>query len=282
MTVYIIWNPQKERALAVVQRAVQLLKGWGARPVLPPEMWRTPGLTGAVFLPEPAAFEQADVLLTVGGDGTILHAAKHALPYQKPILGINLGRLGFLATCEVEEMPAKLEALVKGRYQLDERMLLDACAGMQKEWRHMALNDVVLYKGDRLQTMEFAIYCDGRLVNRYRGDGVIVATPTGSTAYSLSAGGPILDARIQGMVVTPICAHSLHSPPMVFSANRKLNIQVCDAARGAVFVNSDGAEEYALAPGAEVEIRPAERTVQLVTFDVADQFAAIDKKLKGR
>ena len=137
-------------------------------------------------------------------------------------------------------------------------------------WEQTALNDVVLYKGWRMQTIEFAVWCDGTLVNRYRGDGVIVATPTGSTAYSLSAGGPILDARIGGMVVTPICAHSLQSPPMEYTGSDP----VC--------VSADGSGDHSLSPGAQVEISLADSHLDLISFNPADQFMAIDKKLKGR
>ena len=270
MTVYLVLNQQKPEARRVAEEAARILEARGARVVWPQ----------ADPARDEAALAGADAVLTIGGDGTILHTARRALPHGLPILGVNLGRVGFLATCEIEEMPRKLALLAAGEFARDRRMLLQAACG---GWRSTALNDVVLYKGRRMQTIEFAVFCDGMLVNRYRGDGVIIATPTGSTAYSLSAGGPILDARIDGMVVTPICAHSLQSPPMVFSARRRLTIQAEECAGGeGVCVSADGAEEEPLGPGAQVEISLADSYLDLISFNPADQFMAIDKKLKGR
>ena len=270
MTVYMVLNQQKPEALQVAEQAAAILQQQGACTVWP----------DADPARDEAALASADAVLTIGGDGTILHTARRTQPYGIPILGINLGRVGFLATCEIEEMPSKLARLAASDYQLDRRMLLRARCDA---WEQTALNDVVLYKGWRMQTIEFAVWCDGTLVNRYRGDGVIVATPTGSTAYSLSAGGPILDARIGGMVVTPICAHSLQSPPMVFSAQRRLTIRVGEyTGSDPVCVSADGAGDHSLSPGAQVEISLADSHLDLISFNPADQFMAIDKKLKGR
>lgn len=270
MIVYLVLNQQKAEARRVAEQAAGILEQCGAQAIWPdsdPER-------------DSALLAKANAVLTIGGDGTILHTARRTRLHGIPILGINLGRVGFLATCEIEEMPVKLARLARGDFQLDRRTLLRAvCNG----WEQVALNDVVLYKGWRMQTIEFAVWCDGTLVNRYRGDGVIVATPTGSTAYSLSAGGPILDARIAGMVVTPICAHSLQSPPMVFSADRRLTIRVGEyTGSDAVCVSADGADEQVLSPGAQVEINLADSYLDLISFNPADQFMAIDKKLKGR
>ena len=127
------------------------------------------------------------MILTIGGDGTILHEANLSLQYAKPILGINLGRCGFLATCEISEMEAKLSAVARGEFSLDNRMLLFVRVLGHDGWEGHALNDVVVTKGRLQQAIDFSIYCDDILVEHYRGDGVIVATPTGSTAYSRAA-----------------------------------------------------------------------------------------------
>ena len=142
--------------------------------------------------------------------------------------------------------------------------------------------DVVITKGRLQQAIDFSIYCDDILVEHYRGDGVIVATPTGSTAYSLAAGGPILDSQTKGVVVTPICPHSLASPAMVFAQERKINICVGQVADEEVFVSCDGAAGYSLHAGATAEVRLSDQIVQLITFSKADQFQAIDQKLRGR
>ena len=144
------------------------------------------------------------------------------------------------------------------------------------------LNDVVVTKGRLQQAIDFSIYCDDILVEHYRGDGVIVATPTGSTAYSLAAGGPILDSQTKGVVVTPICPHSLASPAMVFAQERKLNVCVGQVADDEVFISCDGGIGYPLKAGATAEIRLSDQNVKLITFGRADQFQAIDQKLRKR
>lgn len=282
MTVYLIHNPSKPETVDVCLRAAGLLAGAGAGVLLPPVMQTVCRVPEVRFLPQADALPLADALVTVGGDGTILHAAKECLACEKPILGINLGRTGFLATCEVDEMETKLALLARGQFQLDQRALLKATVDGDKARPQTALNDVVIYKGRQVQTIDFDIFCDDILVNHVRSDGVIVATPTGSTAYSLSAGGPILDAHVRGIVVTPICAHSLHSPSIVFAADRRITIRVDPSARDHALLSSDGEQERPLLQGGSVQVELSDKTVKLITFNPADQFDAIDKKLRGR
>ena len=249
MTVYISPNPGKAMAYGISQRAAQILLTHGAQVLMQDGLQAECMTMGVVYLSQKECLERADVILTIGGDGTILHEANLSLEYRKPILGINLGRCGFLATCEVDEMEAKLSVVARGEYFLDNRMLL-----------------YVRVLGD----------------NSYRGDGVIVATPTGSTAYSLAAGGPILDSQTKGIVVTPICPHSLASPAMVFAQERKINLCVGQVADEEVFISCDGNAGYSVKAGATAEVRLSDQVVQLITFSKADQFQAIDQKLRGR
>ena len=282
MTVYISPNPGKAMAYGISQRAAQILLTHGAQ-VLMQDGLRAECMTmGVRYLPQKDCLEQTDVILTIGGDGTILHEAGHSLRYQKPILGINLGRCGFLATCEIDEMETKLSAVARGDFLLDNRMLLYVRVLGDNSWEGHALNDVVITKGRLQQAIDFSIYCDDILVEHYRGDGVIAATPTGSTAYSLAAGGPILDSQTKGIVVTPICPHSLASPAMVFAQERKINICVGQVADEEVFVSCDGDSGYSLRAGATAEVRLSDQVVQLISFSKADQFQAIDQKLRGR
>ena len=282
MTVYISPNPGKAMAYGISQRAAQILLTHGAQ-VLMQDGLRAECMTmGVRYLPQKDCLEQTDVILTIGGDGTILHEAGRSLRYQKPILGINLGRCGFLATCEIDEMETKLSAVARGEFLLDNRMLLYVRVLGDNSWEGHALNDVVITKGRLQQAIDFSIYCDDILVEHYRGDGVIVATPTGSTAYSMAAGGPILDSQTKGIVVTPICPHSLASPAMVFAQERKINICVGQVADEEVFVSCDGDSGYSLRAGATAEVRLSDQVVQLISFSKADQFQAIDQKLRGR
>ena len=282
MTVYISPNPGKSSARELALRAAQILRTHGAS-VLMEQKWKQDcNIAGVEYLPFEACMEQTDVILTIGGDGTILHVANLTLSYHKPILGINLGRCGFLATCEVDELETKLSAVARGRYSLDSRMLLYVRVLGDDGWEGHALNDVVVTKGRLQQAIDFSVYCDDILVEHFRGDGVSVATPTGSTAYSLAAGGPILDSQTKGIVVTPICPHSLATPPMVFAQERKINICVGQVADDEVFISCDGDDGYTLRAGATAVVRLSDQNVQLITFSRADQFQAIDQKLRSR
>lgn len=282
MTVYISPNPGKAMGYGISQRAAQILLTHGAQVLMQDGLQAECMTMGVVYLTQKECLERTDVILTIGGDGTILHEANLSLEYRKPILGINLGRCGFLATCEVDEMEAKLSAVARGEYFLDNRMLLYVRVLGDDSWEGHALNDVVMTKGRLQQAVDFSIYCDDILVEHYRGDGVIVATPTGSTAYSLAAGGPILDSQTKGIVVTPICPHSLASPAMVFAQERKINLCVGQVAEEEVFISCDGDAGYSVKAGATAEVRLSDQVVQLITFSKADQFQAIDQKLRGR
>lgn len=270
----------KPEAAGVLLQAAQLLLAEGARVVLAAEDGFAPP-DGAVCLPGAQALTQADAVVTVGGDGTMLHAAKECARHGLPVLGINLGRTGFLATCELDEMEQKLHKLAAGEFSVEHRALLQAeCTGADGSL--IALNDLVVYSGQRRQTVDLDILCDGLPVSNCRGDGVILATPTGSTAYSLSAGGPILDARIRGLVVTSICAHSLQRPAIVFAADRRITVRPGADQRGPILISSDGEREIELPAGGELRAGLSEKSVKLITFNGTDQFDAIDKKLRGR
>ena len=254
MTIYISPNPGKASASEIALRAAQILLTHGAAVLMCEDLRESCSTMGVVYLPQKDCLERADVILTIGGDGTILHEANLSLQYAKPILGINLGRCGFLATCEISEMEAKLSAVARGEFSLDNRMLLFVRVLGHDGWEGHALNDVVVTKGRLQQAIDFSIYCDDILVEHYRGDGVIVATPTGSTAYSLAAGGPILDSQTKGG-------------------------QVAD---DEVFISCDGAAGFPLKAGATAEVRLSDQVVKLITFGKADQFQAIDQKLRSR
>lgn len=270
----------KPEAADVLLQAAQLLLAEGTRVVLAAEDGFAPP-DGAVCLPGAQALTQADAVVTVGGDGTMLHAAKECARHGLPVLGINLGRTGFLATCELDEMEQKLHKLAAEEFSVEHRALLQAeCTGADGSL--IALNDLVVYSGQRRQTVDLDILCDGLPVSNCRGDGVILATPTGSTAYSLSAGGPILDARIRGLVVTSICAHSLQRPAIVFAADRRITVRPGADQRGPILISSDGEREIELPAGGELRAGLSEKSVKLITFNGTDQFDAIDKKLRGR
>ena len=281
MTVYLSPNPSKQSACEVAGQAAQVLCESGVRVLCSSHMVHDSSHHTAQLADEAEALRACDCIVTVGGDGTILHAARRSLGMGKPLLGINLGRMGFLATVEPYELD-KLRRLATGDYTVDQRHTLRVELEGEHTGCQTALNDLVIAKQNISQTIEVDIYCDDIPVNRYQGDGVIIATATGSTAYSLSAGGPILDARIAGILVTPICAHSMRSPSIVFSAGRRLRVQIHAPSCETALMSCDGRSEEVLSGRDSIHVSLSDQTIELICFNDADQFEAIDKKLKGR
>ena len=281
MSVLLYPNPTKDIGLAVTKRAARMLHSLGVPLLALPEV--APALAGldGQGLPEAQAFAAADQVLTIGGDGTLLRAAPACVRAGKPVLGVNLGRTGFLATCEVHELTQKLARLADGAYTLAPRSLLCAQAPAV-DWQGIALNDVAVFGTSRLHPMDYTVSCDGVPLSRFRSDGLIVATPTGSTAYSFSAGGPILDAQARAFVLTPVCVHGGRSTPLVFAASRRLRIQAEAENRTVVTVCTDSQDTCALRPGEWVDITAAQQQLQLIAFDAAEQFRAIENKLMRR
>ena len=226
---------------------------------------------------------EADIVISLGGDGTFLKAASRVGKKNIPILGINTGRLGFLADISPEEMESTLEDIYNHHYKIEERSVLQLNCN-DKNLMHCpyALNEIAVLKRDSSSMISIHTAINGAPLTTYQADGLIIATPTGSTAYSLAAGGPILDSQTKGIVVTPICPHSLASPAMVFAQERKLNVCVGQVADDEVFISCDGGIGYPLKAGATAEIRLSDQNVKLITFGRADQFQAIDQKLRKR
>ena len=173
------------------------------------------------FLPFSQMIDECDVIISVGGDGTILHCAK----YGKPVLGVNAGRLAFMAGLEPAELEL-LSLLKDGKYTLDRRMMLKAVVTKdgEKIAEKYCINDVVAARGEQIKMIEVTVRCNGSVINDYFTDGIIISTPTGSTAYNLSAGGPVVDPQIESMLLTPICTHSLFSRAMIFKPDTELSV----------------------------------------------------------
>ncbi len=279
MTVFIVPNLTKPNALEVAQRACEILTSEGVK-VLGCDTLSKTNLP-IEFAQMQEALAACDIVLCIGGDGTILNLARHVTEHQKPLLGLNIGRLGFLTAIEADELH-RLRLLPKGEYLVEHRSVLQAMRMSEPDKLSLALNDVVLFKHAPEKSISLNIYCDDILVSSFRGDGVVIATPTGSTAYSMSAGGPILDAKLEGIIVTQICAHIVQTPPLVFSADRVLRVVLTGTEEERVFITCDGHKHTVLAKEEEVVIRQADTTVPLVQFNDAQQLKSIDKKLKGR
>jgi NAD+ kinase len=223
-----------------------------------------------------------DVLLTFGGDGTLLRGARTLEGRGIPILGINLGKVGFLTSISRTDLPAALDALVAGRYTTEPRQALKAVvldAKGQVTPLDLALNDVVVHKGGVARVIRLDVVVQGESVGPYSADGIIVATPTGSTAYSLSAGGPIVVPGVQALVITAIAAHTLAVRPLVFPASWDVVVQPVDPEEEDVIVSVDGQVVTHLAPGSRVRIRVAESPVLLVRVGPEGYFQRMRQKL---
>jgi NAD+ kinase len=220
-----------------------------------------------------------DALVTLGGDGTLLRGARFLAGRETPIVGINLGRLGFLTTCGVDEMEDGLRRFVSGDYRADPRMALEAfpsAAGDGDPW--FALNDIVLHKGGKARVMRLRVQADGEEVAIFSSDGIVVSTPTGSTAYSLSAGGPIVTPSHNSILITPISAHSLAIRPLVLAPTATVIIHAVDE-ETAPLVTVDGQIGTTLGGSESLTVRKAARSVLLVRFQEVTFFARMRRKL---
>jgi NAD+ kinase len=205
--------------------------------------------------------EKPDMVLAVGGDGTVLGAARSALAWDVPVLGFNLGTLGFLARAEPAEMETVVGRLLSGDYDVEERLTVSADVGSGAQ---DGVNDVVVEKIDSTRLVSLEVVVDGSLFTTYRADGLIVATPTGSTAYSFSAGGPVMDPRVRALVLTPVAAHSLFDRPIVLPANSRITVTV----RGdrPVRVNVDKTPLGNIGDGGSAAISVGSKPARFVTF----------------
>ena len=220
--------------------------------------------------------EKADVIVSLGGDGTLLRGVQYAFKWEAALLGINMGRVGFLTEAEPGDIEAALDAVIHGRYEVEKRPVLHVESGGQ-HWH--ALNDVVLSRGGRARLTTISVWVDGELSGRYVADGVVVATPTGSTGYSLSAGGPIVSPKVACMVITPICAHTLqHRPTVVYGgANITLELLPDDVQTASLQV--DGQSCVELESGMRAEIRMDARPIRLIRLREQNFFQLVRDKL---
>lgn len=230
-----------------------------------------------------AELPDADFLVCFGGDGTILHAAKDASSFGVPIVGVNMGSVGFMAELEQNEI-SKLKRLVNGDYTMENRMLLDVKVLREGRtlFRSTALNDAVITKGAVARVIDLQIFGDkSRICNIY-GDGVIMATPTGSTAYSLSAGGPIVEPMAENIIMTPISAHTLQAKAMVLDKNRLIDVVLPKNSRKTSYLSVDGGKAFKLYPGDTVQVTRSRRTLRLVKLSDKSFYEMLNRKLERR
>lgn len=221
-----------------------------------------------------------DILVILGGDGTLLHVADQAARYRIPVVGVNMGSLGFLAEIAVDERYEALEQILAGAVSVEERLMLKARLldqSNQADWQH-ALNDVVISKGnvDRLVRME--VWADGEFINSYKADGLILSTPTGSTAYNLSAGGPIVHPAVRATLVTPICPFMLESRPVLLPASSRLLVKIAGPGHD-IKVILDGRSTWDMTEGDQLEVEVSESPLRLICPPRKGYFEILRRKL---
>ena len=287
MRVILSSNPYRDRGMRAAQQARNILERLGMECCfcLPFEM----GQNSNAELPRNLTFanlqqelSHADMLICFGGDGTILHAAKDATIHNVPILGVNMGSVGFMAELEESEL-FQLERLAAGEYTVEERMMLRVrlLRGKQVVYDELALNDAVLSKGSIARVAELDVFADGIHICQLSGDGVVVATPTGSTAYSMSAGGPIVEPGSDNLVITPVCAHQLSARTMVMAGSRKIAVQLPRRSRKSVYLSVDGGKATRISGSDRVEICRAEQRTRLVKLSDKNFYQLLNQKLGG-
>jgi NAD+ kinase len=220
---------------------------------------------------------RSDLLITFGGDGTLLSVARHAPP-DVPILGVNMGTLGFLTEVRVEEFPETLEHVLAGNFQAEERMTFDVSV---RDRSYRVLNDATINKSALARIVEMRVGVSGSFVSNFRADGLIVATPTGSTAYNLSAGGPIIHPGMSAIVITPICPHMLTNRPIVLPDALEVEIRIAaPASDQEIFLTLDGQEGLPLTTDDIVRVRKSTQSVKLVRTGEKSYFDVLGAKLK--
>jgi NAD+ kinase len=238
-------------------------------------------VTGLLRVPEADIARRADLMIAIGGDGTLLYAAGLVARHGVPLLGINRGRLGFLTDVMPQDMVGCVDAALEGRLEADERPLLAACLrqsdGAVAE--ALALNDVVLQKMATGRMLDFETRVGGRYVNTHAGDGIVVASATGSTAYALSCGGPIIEPHLDALVIAPICPHTLSDRPIVVSARELIEIELLQRPDTRAQVTCDGTILGQIVPGDRLEVKPAGERITLLHPADHDYYRLLRSKL---
>lgn len=264
---YVITNKGKDKSLEVTYRIKNYIEQKGKECILDEEMPKLP--------------EATDCVLVLGGDGTLIRAAREMRSYDVPLLGINMGTLGYLAEAEVDNIEKVMDYLMQETPVVEERMMLKGTLNGQIE--DIALNDIVLTRAGALRIIQFNIYVNGELLHTYHADGVILSTPTGSTAYNLSAGGPIVEPTASMIVITPICPHALNASSIVLSAEDQIVLEIGEGRDGEkeeASLSFDGERNIEVHTGDKVVIQKAEDTTKLLKLSKVSFLEILRKKMK--
>ena len=262
----------------IVKDTYKVLSACGASLIFPKNLTEEFTDFNVRFLDTATAFDECDIAIAVGGDGTVIHVAHEAAVRGKPVLGINAGRLAFMAGLESQELYL-LDRLMTGEYVTDRRMMLRADLYENDEliYSSVCLNDAVISRSSSSGMCELSIFRDSKKFCDYYADGLIISTPTGSTAYSLSAGGPVVEPTIESMIVTPLCAHSMYARPIIVRPDSALEVK--SSGRGVPVLSCDGSKPVALSENSRVVIKKAEAFADIIRIKTDSFLDIVMKKL---
>ncbi len=266
-----VYSHTSDLAKLLLKNKIEVYMSNSAKELIPVE--------GVIYSEAEEALSNVDIVFIVGGDGTILRAAKHAVKFDKPIIGINAGRMGFLSDIEAESLSV-IEKLFKEGCPIENRSVLEIENG---EKSTLAINDVFVSKTQPGKTVELFVECNGHEVCRYRADGIVLSTPDGSTAYSMSAGGPVLDTNLNAIIMTPVCPHSLISCSVVFSPEKLITVgSSFSGGEKNLDVVVDGERVFTIKKGEKLSVKCSDKSIKFVNLSGRGFYEILNQKIIGR
>ena len=279
----LIPNLTKNGAYEESLKAIRLLKSFGGKILMTADLSEKYSDNDiAFFESHEVLIQKCDAVVTIGGDGTIIHAAKHAANFEKPLLGINMGRLGFVAELEPNELPM-LERLFSGDYNVEKRQMLKVTLKSKSGSKSFfALNDAVISRGSMTKIIDLDVWLKKSYICHYRADGLIVSTPTGSSAYALSAGGPVIEPSMSCILMTPICSHSLFSRPVLFNLSSEILVNAASREDTDLTLTIDGETTIPITADDTVVITTAEIYAELIVLKDKTFYRVLSDKFTER
>lgn len=279
----LIPNLTKNGAYEESLKAIRLLKSFGGKILMTADLSEKYSDNDiAFFESHEVLIQKCDAVVTIGGDGTIIHAAKHAANFEKPLLGINMGRLGFVAELEPNELPM-LERLFSGDYNVEKRQMLKVTLKSKSGSKSFfALNDAVISRGSMTKIIDLDVWLKKSYICHYRADGLIVSTPTGSSAYALSAGGPVIEPSMSCILMTPICSHSLFSRPVLFNPSSEILVNAASKEDTDLTLTIDGETTIPITADDTVVITTAEIYAELIVLKDKTFYRVLSDKFTER
>lgn len=276
---FVFANLTRPNVFPCTEKLVELLLKNKIEVYMVPNAEKYISVNGIVFSEPENVLSEVDIVFIIGGDGTILRAAKHAVKFDKPVIGINAGRLGFLSDIEAESL-SEVEKLFKTGCPVEKRTVLEIETENEKT---LALNDVYVCKSEPGKIAELFVECNGHEVCRYRADGIVLSTPNGSTAYSMSAGGPVLDTNLNAIIMTPVCPHSLISCSVVFSPEKIISVgSSLVSGEKELDVIVDGEKVFSLEKDGKLNVKCSEKYVKFINLSGRGFYEILNQKIIGR